>query len=65
MSSVHLSFDLWTSPNSKAILGLVGHWIDNTGVTRNALLALRHMTGAHSGVNQGELVWSIIEYFQI
>ena len=25
---IHLSFDLWTSPNSLAMLGVVGHWMN-------------------------------------
>ena len=28
---IHFSFDLWTSPNHLALLGLVAHWIDQYG----------------------------------
>jgi hypothetical protein len=27
---IHWSFDLWTSPNNKAILGIVAHWLDSS-----------------------------------
>ena len=30
-SIVHLSFDLWTSPNHLALLGIVAHYIDEHG----------------------------------
>jgi hypothetical protein len=31
-SNVNFSFDLWTSPNHKALLGVVAHYIDENGV---------------------------------
>lgn len=63
--SIHLSFDLRTSPISKSILSLVGHYIDITGTACNALLALRDLAGSYTGINQGELVWLIIEQYHI
>lgn len=30
-SQIHFSFDLWTSPNHLALLGIVAHWIDEFG----------------------------------
>ena len=30
-SQIDFSFDLWTSPNHLALLGVVGHWIDEFG----------------------------------
>lgn len=26
VSSIHLSFDLWTSPNNMSLLAIVGYW---------------------------------------
>ena len=34
-SLVHFSFDLWTSPNHKALLGVVAHYIDENGVLQS------------------------------
>ena len=37
---VNLSFDLWTSQNQLALLGLVAHFIDHSGTPRTVLLSL-------------------------
>jgi hypothetical protein len=34
-SNINFSFDLWTSPNHKALLGVVAHYIDKNGVLQN------------------------------
>ena len=28
---IHFSFDLWSSPNNRAFLSIVGHWVDQNG----------------------------------
>ncbi|KAF5006069.1 hypothetical protein FDECE_7529 [Fusarium decemcellulare] len=65
LTAVHISFDLWTSPNRFAIMAVFGHFIDQLGRQQSRLLALRRQFGAHSGENlAGSLVdilheWSI------
>ena len=44
-SLVHLSFDLWTSPNSLAMLAVVGHFVSHVGEAKSCLLGLRHVEG--------------------
>jgi hypothetical protein len=39
--------DLWTSPNQKALLGVVGHYIRENGDLRESVLALREVKGRH------------------
>ena len=34
-TQIHFSFDLWTSPNHLALLGIVGHYIDEFGCNRS------------------------------
>ena len=59
--SVHISFDLWTSPNHMTFMGIVGHWIDpDTGDVRRALLGLRRLLGAHTGENQCAQLWIVL-----
>ncbi|KAK8912270.1 putative AC transposase [Metarhizium anisopliae] len=55
-SSISISFDLWTSPNYLAILGVVAHFIDKNGERRAAVLGLRELMGEHSGENMAELI---------
>jgi hypothetical protein len=38
VSKIHLSFDLWTSPNHLALLGVVAHFIDEFGQNQSVSL---------------------------
>jgi hypothetical protein len=39
-SNIHISFDLWTSPNCYAIMAIVAHYIDSNGKRKASLIAL-------------------------
>lgn len=65
VSSIHLSFDLWTSPNNLSLMAIVVYWLNSEGLLCHALLGLRRSLGAHSGDNQGCVVWAIITEFRI
>jgi len=63
---VHFTFDLWSSPNHLALLGLVAHWINLEGRTCCILLGLRKMCGAHTGETQSQVVLTLLqEYFLV
>ena len=59
-SNIHLSFDLWTSPNYYAIITIVAHYIDKNGARQTKLLAMRQLEGEHTGANQAQIVLNII-----
>ncbi|WKT54014.1 hypothetical protein QSH57_004598 [Fusarium oxysporum f. sp. vasinfectum] len=40
-SRIHISCDLWTSPNSLAILGIVSHYVTEDGQLEHHILALK------------------------
>ena len=48
-SKIHISCDLWTSPNSLAILGVIAHYIDKDGALQHTNLALKIIIGEHTG----------------
>jgi hypothetical protein len=62
-SRIHLSFDLWTSPNYKAMLAITGHWTDANFEAKSALLAIREVLGVHSGVNIANVVYEVAQEF--
>lgn len=64
-SRIHLSWDLWTSPNHKAILAVVAHYVDWNYRLQNRLLALEELTGAHSGANQALTMLSVMDDYEI
>lgn len=65
ISTVHLSFDLWTSPNGMAILGIVCYFIDKAGQPQNRLLGLDRISGDHGGENQARYLIRLIKDFGI
>ena len=65
VSNINFSFDLWTSPNHLALLGLVAHFIDEKGQNQSMLIAIRQLKGPHTGENQAEVIISIIRDYGI
>lgn len=64
-SKVHLSFDLWTSGNSMALLAIVAHFIDENYNNRTILIGLRRLRGSHSGENIAQRVIAVMEDFEL
>jgi hypothetical protein len=62
-SQIHLSFDLWTSPNYKAVIGIVGHWTAEDYSLKTVLLAIREIHGPHNGYNIGTKVFEVIQEY--
>ncbi|KFA69651.1 hypothetical protein S40285_04023 [Stachybotrys chlorohalonatus IBT 40285] len=60
LSTVHLPFDLWTSPNRHAMIGIFGHYIDKNQQQQNRLLALQRQAGAYSGENIAKMLKKVI-----
>ena len=63
--SIYFSFDLWTSTNRLAILGIVGHWISMHVEIQQGLLAMKKIEGAHSGDNQAALILHMLSDYQL
>ena len=49
LSKAHFTVDLWTSPSSLAILGIIAHYISETGQLEHSVLALQELDGEHTG----------------
>lgn len=64
-SRVHLSFDLWTSPNNMAFVGVVGHYMSSQYKVETVLLGLRRLRGTHSGQNIAEAVLEVIRTYEL
>ena len=65
ITKINLSFDLWTSKNKLALLGLCAHFINITGNSITTLLALPRQRGRHSGFNIAETVSDIIASYSL
>jgi hypothetical protein len=64
-SKIHLSFDLWTSPNYKAMVAIVGHWTSHEFKVETALLAMKEITGAHKGEFIAPVLHEVVKEFGI
>ena len=65
ISKIHISCDLWTSPNGYAMCGIAAHFIGHQGYVQSVLLALKRMVGAHSGEQIAEVLVDVITDFEI
>lgn len=64
-SNIHFTFDLWTSPNHRAFLGVVAHWMDQGLRLHSTVLGLRRFRGRHTGENQAKHFWDIVKAYKI
>lgn len=65
LGKIHISFDLWTSPNSMALMAVVAHYCSRDYRSQTKLLGLRRLHGEHSGENQADLLIEIIKEYEI
>jgi hypothetical protein len=65
LSNIHLSLDIWTSPNRLLLLGICAHFTDRSyEKLRKALIALRPVTN-HSGEEQFATLLPILQEYGI
>ncbi|KAG6989179.1 putative AC9 transposase [Fusarium oxysporum f. sp. conglutinans] len=60
VTQIHISFDLWTSPNRLAFISIFGHFIDRSNSHQSRLLAFRRQIGSHAGENIAYTVRNVV-----
>ena len=65
ISSIHISLDIWTSPNRLLFLATCGHFVDRDQEKAMRLLLNISCVSGHSGENQFKTLRPIIEDFGI
>ncbi|KAM6505490.1 hypothetical protein FSOLCH5_15500 [Fusarium solani] len=60
ITQVHISFDLWTSPNRLAFISIFGHYIDQNNLYQSRLLAFRRQIGSHAGENIAYTIRNVV-----
>ena len=63
-SSIHMSFDLWTSEVARNYLGIISHFIDAKGLKRDILLGFPRVIGPHSGENLASYIRQVIDQYE-
>lgn len=64
-AKIHISFDLWSSPNHYSMLGIVCHFIDRQFKARTVMLGLKRLIGPHSGENMSRLLIETITTYKL
>ena len=64
-SNIHLSFDMSTSPNCKALLAITAHWTSSNYKAVATLLAIRELNEEHTGENMAEIVYQVAKEYGI
>jgi hypothetical protein len=64
-SKIHLSCDIWTSTNGLSLLGIVAHFVDESGKHQTVLLGLPRLRGSHTGVNIARCLAEVIRKYEI
>ena len=60
-SRIHISYDLWTSPNTLAILGVVAHYVTEDGKLEYHTLALKDIDSEHDGSHLAAAIMEVVD----
>jgi len=64
LTDIHLSVDIWTSPNNHLLLAICAHFVNSQEQRRKALLALRTVAN-HSGEEQWNVILPVLQDYGI
>ena len=64
-SKIHISFDLWTSPNAYAICAICSHFVGSNDRNSSVMLGMKRMRGPHTGENIAEVMIPVLEHYEI
>jgi hypothetical protein len=64
ISRIHVSCDLWSSPNGYAMCGVAAHFVGHQGTVQAVLLALKRMRAAHGGEEIAEVIIDTIKQYE-
>lgn len=65
ISSINISFDIWTAGNWIGVISVWAYWIDAAGERQRRILAFRRIYRSHSGDNQAATLLEVLEEYEI
>jgi hypothetical protein len=65
ISRIHISFDLWTSPNGYALCGIVAHFVGHQYSNQSVLLAMKRLTGPHGGEDIAKVIIPVLQEYKV
>jgi len=64
-TKIHITFDLWTSPNNKAYLSVCAHFLDASFSKKTLLLALQPHYDRHNGKAIAQSIRTVLDAYGI
>lgn len=64
-AKLSISLDCWTSPFCQAFMAVTGYFIDSNWEYREVLLGFEPLSGQHTGLNLGGVLWDILQKYDI
>lgn len=64
-TKIHISLDIWTSPNTLPVLAIIAHYINEDNQLDATILGLREIQGGHNGENVALVVEEVLEEWGI
>lgn len=64
-AKLSISLDCWTSPFRQAFMAITGYFIDSNWEYREVLLGFEPLSGQHTGLNLGGVLWDILQKYEI
>src|SRR6202035_952854 len=59
ISKIHISCDMWTSPNGHSMLGVVAHWTEIDKSLRSATIRLPKVNGVYTRANMADALINV------
>ena len=56
---------MWASPNHRAFLAIVAHWISPQHILQSTVLGMKRFRGHHTGENQAHHFWDVVETYHL
>ncbi len=60
-TKIHLTLDIWTSPNTIPVLAIISHYISEDNQLDSTVLALQEIQGSHEGENVALVVIEVLD----
>ena len=64
-SSIHISFNYWTTPNAIGIFEIVGHFTDDERRLQTLLFAMVEVQGTHTGDQRDAWMFEVLDQYYI
>ena len=60
-TKVNITFDCWTSPNHRSVMGVTAHCIDDNWKLWDLVVAAMEIEGDHSGMSLKKHLFNLLE----